>query len=523
MGVGNYPYFIMAQIYLAEWDFSCEQFAVTDNNTQWLVTAGYGGSSMWQYFKQYNIPCIFGMATNMNNNDGTSPFALICQGENSTKTLQDRRDATSIVYGTAPNIPPIPTTTTNNWIEYTLTEYPGVIFYLNKANHGVGGPTQKAVREPLITVDMQHGSGWTAEILLDVLERINFKPGEPTPIDPYSPGGTTDTGGGTGDHDDDSDDVPISDLPTLSASDTKFMTLYNPNLSQLNSLASWMWDPSVFDVNDLKKLFQSPMQAILGLSIVPVSPVIYDTPSQIWLGNLASPVSANKVASQYKRKPMGYVDISEYWGSYLDYSPYTRVEIFLPYIGIRPLNADDVMGRRITCVYNIDVVSGACVAQLQCGDSVLYQFAGNCASSVPVTGNDWTNVINAAMSVAITGATLAVGGAVGAASTAAAAVASVGSIAQNVLSAKPTIQKSGSMAGGSGFLGGQTPYFIITRPRQAVPEEQNKYTGYPSWITATLGNLSGMTYVGECHLENIPCTDEELNAIERLLKEGVIL
>lgn len=352
----------------------------------------------------------------------------------------------------------------------------------------------------------------------DLTELVDFRLTE----DPYNPGGTTEPGGGTGDHDDTSDPIDFSDLPSLAASDTKFITLYNPTLSELNSLASWMWSPLCV-IDDLRKLWNNPMQGILGLSIVPVQPIQAASPSTIYLGNLESNTTAHKITSQYNIKYCGSIAIEEYWGSYLDYAPYTKIEIYLPYIGTREINTDDVMGKTIECEYHIDVMSGACIAQIKCGNAVLYQFAGNCAASVPITGNDWTNVINGVMSVAISTAMVAVGGAVGGAASAAAAVSAVGSVAQNIASMKPTVMKSGSLAGGAGFLGGQTPYLIITRPRQALPENQNKYTGYPSWMTTSLADLDGMTYVAECHLEGIPCTTAEQDEIMNLLKGGVIL
>lgn len=522
MGVGNYPYFIMAVIYIPEWDFSCEQFALTDNNTDWLVWLNNGGLSRY-YYKKNNLVCIAGLAINFLAERWSQLFTLICQGINSTKTEQDRKDATWIVWR---DVDYPRTTDGNAWItDISLPEYPNMQFLINRGFGGINGNfVNRVVREPLITVDFD-GSGWTEEILRDVLRRINFAPGRPAPgVDPYSPGGSSDTGGGGGNHDDTSDTVPVSPMPTISATDTNFITLYNPSITQLRMLATWMWDSSLFDVNSFQKLFQSPMQAILGLSIVPVQPVRADTPTNIKIGNITSDVSAYPVTTQYKNVPLGSVAVEEYWGSYLDYAPYTKVEIYLPYIGTRELNADDVMGKTISVVYHVDVLSGSCVAQVAVNDSVMYQFSGNCATSVPITGNDWTNVINGAISVAVSGAMLATGMATGTAPVmATSAVSTVGSLAQNVTTMKPTVLKSGSISGSSGVLAVQTPYLIITRPRQAVPENQNKYTGYPAYITMQLGNAVGMTYVADCHLENIPCTDGELQEIERLLKEGVIL
>ncbi len=513
----------MAQIYIQDWDFSCSNFAITDNNTAWLVRIL--ADPVWgtrDYYKKNQIPCIFGLVKNYQGR-WAQPFALICQGINSTKTQTDRENATWIQSHEGES--GVSIFDCNSWITITLEEYPTTIFYVNRGSRGLSGPyTLCTVREPLIECDLaDFNNDFTADWLRDTLRRIQFAPGGPTPgLDPYSPDGPSDTGGGNGNHDKTSDPVPTSPLPSLAAADTKFITLYNPSVSELNSLAAWMWSPLCV-IEDLRKLWNNPMQGILGLSIVPVQPSRAATPTTIYLGNLESNTTAYKITSQYVSVPMGFVSVAEYWGSYLDYAPYTKIEIFLPYIGTRELNTDDVMGKDIYCYYHVDVLSGACVAQLMCGNAVLYQFAGNCASSIPITGNDWTNVINGVMSVAISTAMVATGGAVGGAASAAAAVSAVGSVAQNIASMKPTVMKSGSLAGGSGFLGGQRPYLIITRPNAAVPDGQNAYTGYPSWITTQLSNLVGLTYIAECHLEGIPCTTEEQDEIMNLLKGGVIL
>lgn len=88
---------------------------------------------------------------------------------------------------------------------------------------------------------------------------------------------------------------------------------------------------------------------------------------------------------------------------------------------------------------------------------------------------------------------------------------------------KPSIEKSGAMGGTGGLLGIQTPYLILTRPRQALPNNQNVFMGYPSFITETLESIKGYTEIENIHLENIPATEEELSEIESLLKNGVIL
>lgn len=333
--------------------------------------------------------------------------------------------------------------------------------------------------------------------------------------DPFAPGGESEPGGGTGDFDGSSDSIDFPDLPNLSATDTGFITLFNPSGAQLKALANYMWSNSLFDVATWKKIFADPMDAILGLSIVPVAVPDGGT-SAVSVGNISTDVSMTLAASQYVEIDCGTLNVNEYWGAYLDYEPFTKAEIYLPYIGTHAISIDDIMGKAVHVVYHVDILSGACAAYVKCGDSVLYTFIGQCAASVPITGNDWTNVINGVISAAAAiGTMVATGGA-----SAPLAVPALANTAVNGM--KPSIEKSGSLAGTGGMLGIQTPYLILTRPNQCLPAGQNEYMGYPSFISRNLGEITGYTEIEQVHLDGISATDAEIQEIESLLKSGVI-
>ena len=350
-------------------------------------------------------------------------------------------------------------------------------------------------------------------------------------MDPYEPGGTTgdettEGVGGEGDFDGTSDPVDFPDLPTLSSADTTFITLFNPSAAQLKNLANYMWNNPAFDLSVWRKIFADPMDAILGLSIVPVSVPDGGT-ATITVGNISTGITMTKAAAQFVTVDCGTIDVPEYWGAYLDYDPYTKIEIYLPYIGTHAISADDVVGKTIHVKYRVDILSGACCAHIKCGNSVLYTFVGQCSCSVPITGNDWTNVINGALSIAASvGTMVATGGAsapmqAGLTAGRVAAAHTIASAAVNEL--KPRVEKSGALGGMGGMLGVQKPYLIITRPRQALPREQNMMIGYPSYITTRLSACTGFTLVEAVHLKNIPATADELSEIETLLCGGVIL
>lgn len=331
---------------------------------------------------------------------------------------------------------------------------------------------------------------------------------------PYDPGGSSETGGGGGSFDNTSTPIEIPNLPSISAASTGFISLFNPTLSELNELASYLWS-DLFEIDGWKKLFADPMDAILGLSIVPVAVPSGGT-REVKVGNIGTGKSLTIAASQFVEVDCGSIDVNEYWGAYLDYEPYTQAQIFLPYIGTRPISVDEIMGKTVRVVYHVDILTGACCCFVKCGDSVLYTYNGQCSIPIPITGANYASVVNGVISIAASvGSLVATGG-----SSAPTAIPAIASSAVNQM--KPQVEKSGSISGSAGVLNMQTPYLILIRPRQALPSKQNEFIGYPSLITVQLTELKGYTEVQSIHLDNIPATQEELAEIESLLKGGVI-
>lgn len=334
--------------------------------------------------------------------------------------------------------------------------------------------------------------------------------------DPYTDGGVNAPAGGGGGFIRNNDNIDIPPLPSLSAVDAGLITIFNPSLSQLQALGNYMWS-SLFDIDTLKKLFADPMDCIIGLSIVPVQ-VPNGGIQPLNVGNVSTGIQLTKAAAQFVEVDCGEITINKYYDGYLDFSPYTKIDIYLPYIGIHPLDVDDVMGKVIKVVYHVDILTGACIAYIKCGGSVLYSFIGQCSTQIPINAQNFSNAISGVISIAGSiGAMVATGGA------AAPMVAGAAGTAANTF--KPSIEKSGSLSGTAGLMGIQKPYLIITTPRQALPEAQSAFTGYPSFITYKLEKLagSGYTEIEKIHLENLPFTDSEIEELENILKTGVIL
>lgn len=241
-------------------------------------------------------------------------------------------------------------------------------------------------------------------------------------LDPNQQGGTSVPDGGQGTFDNTSDIVPIPPLPALSASGCGLITLFRPTLAELQALGSYLWTNITDFIENLNKLFMNPMDYIISLNILPCNPSV-SSPRPINIGSVTTSISMPPVTSQWYDFDCGTININEYWGSALDYAPNTKISLFLPFIGSVTLNTDEVMGKCLGIRYRIDLLSGQCVAMVtvsglvdQTG-TVYYQYTGECAVSVPLTGADWSRIYSAA--IGAIGAAVSGGIAAGAAGAAA--------------------------------------------------------------------------------------------------------
>ena len=321
------------------------------------------------------------------------------------------------------------------------------------------------------------------------------------------------TGGGGGSYDLSSDTIDFPDLPSLSASNSGLIALYNPSISELMALSDWLWSKSLLDT--LEKMYAQPMDLIVSLNIVPVAPTHFDGVQAIKIGGVDTDVSAQKLSSQYEIFDCGYIDIPEYYGSAMDYGQYTRVSLYLPYCNVVELKTDEIMGGRVHVKYYIDMFNGSCVAMVKCTrqnlNSVLYSFEGNVAVNLPVTSTDFSNMYNAIIKGGVN--------AIQSGSPISGAV----DTAINVMFSKPNVQRSGTVSSSGGLLGLKKPYLIIERAIQSLPSNYAQNYGYPSNITDYLYNLNGYTEIESVITNNLRCTQVEQDEIINLLKEGVII
>lgn len=338
--------------------------------------------------------------------------------------------------------------------------------------------------------------------------------------------------GGDQPSDDDSDPVDVPDLPSLDISDLGGINLYKVTAQDVKTLMAYLG--SAAPGENILKWFNNPIQGIVSLHVLPYPVNSASSGAGITVLGMPTGAAGFKI-SQFQEWDLGGVRVPYgFDNTFLDYEPLTRVSIYLPFIGIRQLDADECVGQNVSVVYQFDNVSGACIAFISINSAVRYSFSGSCAIGIPISQSNWGQSYMAVATIAAGG----VAGAIGAGAAAMGTATSMGAVAGNAAlglgqgiatssglgaaMGKPSISRSGSISGAASALGVPYPYIIIERPTKASAANPAPVTGLVSGRTLSLGSLSGYNIIEHVHLNGIAATGEELQEIEKLLYEGVV-
>lgn len=310
----------------------------------------------------------------------------------------------------------------------------------------------------------------------------------------------------------------VTTPPSLPAGNASALwSVYHPTQAQVNQFGAWLWTDNI--ITKIQQILQNPMEGIITLHKIFATPVDSGN-GTIVVGRLDSGVPSATVNQQYVTVDCGSIDCYEQFGNVFDYSPHTNISLYLPFIGIVPLNTDDVMRSTIHVTYGVDVFTGACLAMVEVtrdGNTInLYQYAGVASVEYPLTGSVHSGLITGILGVAgSVAATVATGGV-----TAPAAIAAVGGIAS---AGKSQNARAGGFSGNAGAMGIKIPYLIIERPQTKVADTFPELSGYPTNYSCKLGECNGHVTVKHAHIHGMNATESELNQIETLLKSGVIV
>lgn len=353
-------------------------------------------------------------------------------------------------------------------------------------------------------------------------------------------GGNSEQQGGYGDYPSDSVPNDFEDLDNIDEDgiNSGFVTLYHPTRAQMVSFNDWLWT----DITDtlsqqIKRILANPMEAVLFIALAHISPPSSEDTKEIKFCGIGSGVYSKYLTKRFGEYECGSLEVEGDTLSFLDFQPYSKCEIYLPAIGYKELDVNDVIGSEITLKYSVDWLSGSCLAQLRMnrktrrseGDAeldhnILYEFQGNIYTYLPISASDWksfySNVISGVggMAAMVSGSPQAI-------------ISGAANIANSVMSQQVNVQKSGSVSSTFGYMGQQSISLFITRPVLAEPTNFALFNGYQSNIYYKVGDLKGYTEINpdslwidekdDASFRGI--TEEEAKLIKDICNKGVYL
>lgn len=253
-------------------------------------------------------------------------------------------------------------------------------------------------------------------------------------------------------------------------------------------------------------------------------------------------------------------------GNFLDFEPYTHIELYLPMCGTVTLDPALVVGKTIKVVMYYNVLTNSATAAVyrlsELGDTLIATSTGEIGISIPFSAynmGQYQNAIKATenaikqnglkvatgvattavgiagallapetggLSLALTGAALAGG------SSALSAAMKGGELHYELEHIAPSVSQCSSADGSLAHVVAKTiPWLFIKRARMLQSYDEEVYAktiGHACCINDILGGSeenprTGLTVCSNIDTSNIPATVDEINAIKQALASGVIL
>lgn len=377
---------------------------------------------------------------------------------------------------------------------------------------------------------------------------------DPSKPDPPDPSGDDSKGSDPnenwslpdGDYNYDNESTPDrKKFPADNPNSLGVMGLWNPTQAQLKQIFNFLWSKGFWSsVADVLR-DSDPLECILALREYPFE-IKASKEATMALGVVDTKISVDIAPSNYYAIVYDGTVIHPS-NSFMDLSPYSNVQLYLPYVGIVALDIDAVYRKKVRVTYKIDIMNGVGDVSVQIiwaddkkqeQTSTLYDYPVSMGKELPVSA---TSYQRKAQSLAALGATalgtvagLAFPAAYGlptimghtlkGAEAVAAGSAVVGSATNYVNNGKAETKSSGSMNGDTGWLGINYPYFIYKMSHfsnKRIPE----YVGRMSESVVNISSLKGSGYneieAVNLHIEG--ATQQELDEIKQTMLNGVIL
>ena len=313
--------------------------------------------------------------------------------------------------------------------------------------------------------------------------------------------------------------------------DTRFSQKYYGNITLFTSLGSYL--NTIASLTDFGYLFTNPSEYLVSIKAFPfdLGKLAKDTPSTatIHLGVEDTGISANVYNLIKPSLNLGTYkfEIKNEVNTFLDFAPYTKITVFLPYIGFIELDPNEVMGFTVSFDYAIDLDSGEVTCAISVIDNgtpyVIKTVVGKIGIDLPFGATNTREVQKQFITTMIslgTSATVSTFAEGGKGLTSSLSKGAIGLFNAQ----QHHMHKGGSAISGLNNLPLPQSIYII-RERSEVQSDPYEYKGRPCPTSSVLSYYSGYAEIDRFsdEIDLSFASKEEVDEIRTLLQSGVYL
>ena len=304
-------------------------------------------------------------------------------------------------------------------------------------------------------------------------------------------------------------DPPTSDDPIDGGDVTTkngLTTTYALTSANADSLGAFIWNNSNNWFDSLLKVQADALSNIVSCKLLPFS--LSGTGKVIKIGNIDTQVTALEIDKQIIRKNGGNLKLKRYFNNFLDYAPYTKISLYLPFIGFSQIE-NEYMYDGVSIEYLFDIITGEMLVLLKSNGKTFRSINGSFGIDIPFSSTNKAQIEGSFLS----------------------------KIAKDVIDVNPIglldtytdiatsrfkTSNSSSPSSVCAYSAPLQSFVTVDRPILNKPSSYNHDVGQKCVGSYYLRNLKGYTEVENIEL-NCPCTDSEKNEILSLLRSGVYL
>ena len=315
-------------------------------------------------------------------------------------------------------------------------------------------------------------------------------------------------------------------------SNTVMGSLYSLyNKLDLEKIAQWFYNQTekIDIANNVISLKEIPF-SLSTLNIVPLDTdlkiggvnVTYNN-ENIKVGQIVSPATTSVSVI------FGEFNIPRLSNTFLDYSPYTKYELLLPFAPTPVTLPDWCVNKTVSAIFLYDIYTTACQYVIECNGERICSVSGIFGVDRPISAQNVALKDASRLSAQVATASSALGGVMSASTgniggIMSGAIGGVSALSQMIMSGKQNYMYAVGANGDSSSVGlCHAVHLKITRTLSAEDSNFTHVYGRPLCKYKKLSSVTGYTKCDNVNTNGLSCSENEKQMIKQLLETGIYI